>query len=74
MRNPFRPGRFADVVGNRIQRQVDDLARIGRDVGRAAMHQVAVEHQQPARLAGGRHDAAFGDQLRHHLIIQGPQG
>ena len=32
MRDPFRPGRLADVVRDGAQRQIDDPARIGRDV------------------------------------------
>ena len=30
----FRPRDFCDVVGGRAQRQINDLARLGRDVGR----------------------------------------
>ena len=51
------PGELGDVVRDRAQRQVDDLARVGRDVGRRGVDQVAVEHQHRAGLAGRRHDA-----------------
>ena len=43
------PGRLADVVRDRAQRQVDDLARIGRDVGRRGVDEIAVEHQHASR-------------------------
>src|SRR5512137_249672 len=44
--DPFRPREFGDVVGGRAQRQIIDLARLGRDVGRRGVHQITVEHQR----------------------------
>jgi len=32
MCDPFRPRKLGDVVGDRAQRQIDDLAWIGRDM------------------------------------------
>ena len=62
MRDVVRPRRGADVVRDRVQRQIDDLARIGRDVAARPMHQIAVEHQHAAGLAGRRDDAALLDE------------
>src|SRR4051812_41475170 len=45
MRDVVRPRRGADVIRDRVERQVYDLARIGRDVAGRAMHQIAVKHQ-----------------------------
>ena len=73
MGDVFRPRRGADVVRDRVQRQIDDLARIGRDVAGRAVHQIAVEHQHAAGLAGGRDDAAFLHQPRHGFLVQRPQ-
>src|SRR5664280_1699171 len=79
VRDPFRPRELGDVVGDRAQRQVDDLARVGRDVGRRGVHQIAVEHQHRAGLAGGRHDAdpvgagGFRGEPRHRLLVERPQ-
>ncbi len=72
MRDPFRPGRGADVVRDRAQGQVDDAARIGCDVRRRGVHQIAVEHQDRAGLAGRRDDAAFIDQPRYGFIVERP--
>src|SRR5579863_5980817 len=60
--DPFRPGRLADVIRNRAQRQIDDRARVGRDVGGRGVHEIAVEHQDGAGLAGRRDDSGGGDQ------------
>ena len=57
VRDQFRPRELGDVVRAGAQRQIDDLARVGRDVGRRGVHQIAVEHQHRAGLAGGRDDA-----------------
>ena len=73
MGDVFRPGRRADVVRNRVQRQIDDLARIGRDVAGRAVHQIAVEHQHAAGLAGRCDNAALLDQPRHGFLVQRPQ-
>src|SRR5690242_15135657 len=67
VRDVLRPRGRADVVGDRVQRQIDDLARVGRDVAGRAVHQVAVEHQHAAGLARGSDDAALRDQPRHGL-------
>src|ERR1700722_4085670 len=41
----FGPRRGADVVRDRVQCQIDDLARIGRDVAGRAVPQIAMENQ-----------------------------
>ncbi len=73
VRDPFLAGEPGDVVGDRAKRQVDNGARIRRDVRRAGMHQVAMEHHHRARLAGGGDDTAFIHQLRHRLVVQRPE-
>ena len=73
VRDPFGAGEFGDVVGAGAQRQIDDLARIGRDVRRRGMHQIAVEHQHRAGLAGRRDDAALRREPRHGVVVERPQ-
>src|SRR5258706_12070364 len=42
MRDVFRPRGLADVIRDRIQREINDLARIRRDVAGRAVHQIAM--------------------------------
>ena len=68
VRDPFLPVELGDVVGDGAERQVHDLARIGRDVRRARVHQVPVEHDHGSRWPRRRDDAAFVRQLRSLLL------
>jgi hypothetical protein len=61
------------MVRYRAQRQVHDPARIGRDVRRRAVHQIAVEHQHRAGLAGRRDDAALQRQPGDGFLVERPQ-
>ncbi len=51
MGDPLLPGKLGDVVWDGAQRQIDDLARVGRDVRWRGMNQIAVEHQNRAGFA-----------------------
>src|SRR4051812_16142073 len=73
VRDVFRPGGGANIIRDRVQRQIDDLARIRRDVPGRAVHQIAVEHQHAAGLAGGRDNTAVFHQPRHGFLVQRPQ-
>ena len=37
------------------------------------MHEIAVEHHHTARLAGGRHDAAFSNKFLNGCVVERPQ-
>src|SRR5215203_856010 len=50
--DPFGPRKFGDVVGDRAQREIDDLAWIRRNIRRRGVHQVSVEHQHRTRPSG----------------------
>ncbi len=73
MCDPLGSRRLADVVGARVQGQVHDAARVGRDVAGRAVHEVAVEHQHAAGLAGGRDDAALLHQPLDRVIVECPE-
>jgi len=71
--NPLGPRRLPDVVRDRAQGQIDDAARVGRDVGGRGVHQIAVEHQHRAGFADRRYDAALIDEPGHRVVVEGPQ-
>src|SRR3954447_20887129 len=73
MSDILRPRRSANEVRDRIERQINDLARIRRDVAGRAVHQIAVEHEHAAGLAGWRDDTAFVYESRHGLFVECPQ-
>src|SRR3979411_2249765 len=57
MRNPFWPSKLGNVVRYRAQREVDNLARIRRDVGRRGVYKTDGEQSHRAGPSGRRHDA-----------------
>src|SRR5215471_2308334 len=73
VRDPFGPGRLADVIRDSAQRQVDDAARVRRDVRCRAVHEVPMEHQYRAGLAGRRDDTALVDEPSDGLLVERPQ-
>src|SRR5580704_16251318 len=73
VRDPLLPRRRANVIRNRVQRQVHDLARIRRDVSRRAVYEITMKHQKSARFTGRRDDSAGIDQLRDRILVQCPK-
>src|SRR5262249_9175963 len=73
MRDVFGARGRADVVRDGIQCQIHNLSRIGRDIARRAMYQIAMEHQHSARFARRSDDAAILNEPRYSLIVQRPK-
>ena len=57
--DPLGALELADVVGHLAEREIDDGAAPGPDIGRAGVHQVAVEHQDRGGRAGGAHAGGY---------------
>src|SRR3546814_10131923 len=56
-------------IAHRIEGEEGIGARQGRDVAVRPVHEVAVEHEDGAHLAGGGHDATLGGKARERLVI-----
>src|SRR3546814_21160761 len=56
-------------IAHRIEGEEGIGARQGRDVAVRPVHEVAVEHDDGAHLAGGGHDATLGGKAGQRLVI-----
>ena len=73
MGDPFFPIELGDVIGDSTKRQINDLARIGRDVWRAGMHQIPMEHDDGPGRPRWRHNATLIRKLTDFRLVQRPQ-
>src|ERR1700730_17119948 len=59
VRDELRPRRRTNVIRNRIQGEINDLARVRRDVAGRAVPQIAMEYMHAAGLACRSDNATF---------------
>ena len=74
MRNKFGPVELGNVIGDGAEGQIDDLARIRRDIGRAGVNQITVEHHDRTGRPGWCDNAALFSQFGDSSLIQRPEG